>query len=179
MNFDFSDDLKMLREQARKFLAGRCSRQVVRKVFEGGAGYDAELWAEIARMGWLGTAVPEPYGGSGVGHDGLCLLAEELGYVLAPVPFSSSIYLAAEAIMIAGSEAQKQKLLPPMIDGSRIGTVALAEGMGNPSPEHIKAKVASGHLTGTKMPVPDGEIAHFASSRRATRQMTSASMWSN
>jgi alkylation response protein AidB-like acyl-CoA dehydrogenase len=152
----------MLREQARKFLAGRCSRQVVRKVFEGGAGYDAELWAEIARMGWLGTAVPEPYGGSGVGYDGLCLLAEELGYVLAPVPFSSSIYLAAEAIMIAGSEAQKQKLLPPMIDGSRIGTVALAEGMGNPSPEHIKAKVASGHLTGTKMPVPDGEIAHFA-----------------
>ena len=95
MNFDFSDDLKMLREQARKFLAGRCSRQVVRKVFEGGAGYDAELWAEIARMGWLGTAVPEPYGGSGVGYDGLCLLAEELGYVLAPLPFSSSIYLAA------------------------------------------------------------------------------------
>ena len=162
MNFDFSDDLKMLREQARKFLARRCSRQVVRKVFEGGAGYDAELWAEIARMGWLGTAVPEAYGGSGVGYDGLCLLAEELGYVLAPVPFSSSIYLAAEAIMIAGSEAQKQKLLPPMIDGGRIGTVALAEGMGNPSPEHIKAKVASGHLTGTKMPVPDGEIAHFA-----------------
>ena len=58
MNFDFSDDLKMLREQAGKFLAGRCSRQVVRKVLEGGAGYDAELWAEIARMGWLGTAVP-------------------------------------------------------------------------------------------------------------------------
>ena len=73
MNFDFSDELKMLREQARKFLAGRCSRQVVRKVFEGGAGYDAELWAEIARMGWLGTAVPEAYGGSGVGYDGLCV----------------------------------------------------------------------------------------------------------
>lgn len=179
MNFDFSNDLKMLREQARKFLAGRCSRQVVRKVFEGGAGYDAELWAEIARMGWLGTAVPEPYGGSGVGYDGLCLLAEELGYVLAPVPFSSSIYLAAEAIMIAGSEAQKQKLLPPMIDGSRIGTVALAEGMGNPSPEHIKAKVASGHLTGTKMPVPDGEIAHFAVVAARDEEMTSASMWSN
>jgi alkylation response protein AidB-like acyl-CoA dehydrogenase len=77
MNFDFSDDLKMLREQARKFLAGRCSREVVRKVFERGAGYDAELWAEIARMGWLGTAVPEAYGGSGVGYDGLCVLAED------------------------------------------------------------------------------------------------------
>ena len=81
--------------------------------------------------------------------------------------------------MIAGSEAQKQKLLPPMIDGSRIGTVALAEGMGNPSPEHIKAKVASGHLTGTKMPVPTGRSRISRSSRRATRQITSASMWSN
>jgi acyl-CoA dehydrogenase len=162
MNFDFSDDLKMLREQARKFLAGRSSRQVVRKVFEGGAGYDAALWAEIARMGWLGTAVPEEYGGAAVGYDGLCVLAEELGYVLAPVPFSSSIYLAAEAILIAGSEIQKQKLLPAMIDGSRIGTFALAEGLGNPSPARISAKVVSGRLSGTKLPVPDGEIAHLA-----------------
>jgi acyl-CoA dehydrogenase len=79
MNFDFSDDLNMLREQARKFLAARCSRQVVRKVFEGGAGYDPELWGEIARMGWLGTAIPDAYGGSGVGYDGLCVLAEEVG----------------------------------------------------------------------------------------------------
>jgi len=162
MNFDFSDDLKMLREQARKFLAGRSSRQVVRKVFEDGAGYDAELWAEIARMGWLGTAVPEAYGGSAVGYDGLCVLAEELGYVLAPVPFSSSIFLAAEAILAAGSEAQKQRLLPPTIDGSRIGTFALAEGLGNPDPARIGAKVVSGKLTGTKLPVADGEIAHFA-----------------
>ena len=46
-------------------------------------------------MGWLGTAVPEAYCGSGVGYDGLCVLAEELGYVLAPLPFSSSNYLAA------------------------------------------------------------------------------------
>ena len=134
MNFDFSDDLKMLREQARKFLAGRSSRQVVRKVFEGGSGYDAALWAEIARMGWLGTAVPEEYGGASVGYDGLCVLAEELGYVLAPVPFSSSIYLAAEAILIAGSEIQKQKLLPPMIDGSRIGTFALGRRTGQSEP---------------------------------------------
>ena len=162
MNFDFSDDLKLLREQARKFLAGRSSRAVVRKVFEGGSGYDAELWAEIARMGWLGTAVPEAYGGAALGYDGLCVLAEELGYVLAPVPFASSIYLAADAILIAGSEAQKHKLLPSMIDGSRIGTFALAEGLGNPSPGRIAAKVVSGRLTGTKLPVPDGEIAHFA-----------------
>ncbi len=162
MNFDFSDDLKMLREQARKFLAERASRQVVRKVFEGGTGYDAELWAEIARMGWLGAAVPEAYGGAALGYDGLCVLAEELGYALAPVPVSSSIYLAAEAILAAGSEAQRKRWLPALIDGSRIGTFALAEGLGNPSPARIATTVAGGRLSGTKQPVPDGEIADVA-----------------
>jgi acyl-CoA dehydrogenase len=53
MNFDFSDDLKALREQARKFLAARASRSMVRKAFEAETGCDAALWAEIARMGWL------------------------------------------------------------------------------------------------------------------------------
>src|ERR1700752_3850038 len=88
MNFDFSDDLKTLREQARKFLVARASRPVVRKNFEEGTGFDAALWEEVARMGWLGTAVPEAYGGAALGYDGLCVLAEELGYALAPVPFS-------------------------------------------------------------------------------------------
>ena len=88
--------------------------------------------------------IPEAYGGSGVGYDGLCVLAEELGYVLAPVPFSSSIYLAAEPILIAGSEAQKQKLLPPMIDGSRIGTaVPPLESASASSPSHRCTPYAS------------------------------------
>jgi alkylation response protein AidB-like acyl-CoA dehydrogenase len=134
---------------------------VVRRNFEAATGFDAALWEEIAGMGWLGTAMPEAYGGAALGYDGLCVLAEELGYALAPVPFSSSIYLAAEAILTAGSEAQKQRLLPPMVAG-RIGTLALAEGLGNPSPAHIAATVADGRLSGTKLPVPDGEIAKLA-----------------
>ena len=162
MNFDFSDDLKLLREQARKFLGERSPPQAVRKILEGAAPYDAELWQAVAGMGWLGAAVPEPYGGAGLGYDGLCVLAEEMGHALAPIPFSSSIYLASEAILAAGSEAQKQAYLPRLVTGERIGTLAFAEGAGNPDTTRIQARVASGKLSGTKLPVPDGGIADFA-----------------
>src|SRR5215467_16065171 len=77
MNFDFSDDLKELREQARKFLRERCSCAVVRRVLEGPEAYDKGLWSEIAAMGWTGAAIPEAYGGVGLGHLGLCVLTEE------------------------------------------------------------------------------------------------------
>ena len=99
MNFDFSDDLKQLREQARKFLRERCPSAAVRKILEGSQPYDKALWKEIAAMGWTGAAIPEDYGGAGLGHLGLCVLAEEMGSALAPVPFSSSVYLASEAIV--------------------------------------------------------------------------------
>ena len=162
MNFDFSDDQKQLRDQARRFLTERCPPKAVRNVLKGGAPYDRELWKGLAEMGFLGVAIPEEYGGAGAGDLELCVIAEELGRVLAPVPFSSTIYLAAEAIMIAGSEAQKKKWLPAMASGEAIGTLALFEGKGNPSPKAIKAAVSNGALTGGKSPVPDGAIADFA-----------------
>jgi acyl-CoA dehydrogenase len=162
MNFDFSEDLKLLREQARKFLSEKSSPKSVRKILEGAAPYDAELWQAIADMGWLGAAVPEAYGGAALGYDGLCVLAEEMGHALAPIPFSSSIYLASEAILVAGSEAQKRAYLPKLVTGERIGTLAFAEGAGNPDAVRMKTRVASGKLSGTKLPVADGEIADFA-----------------
>src|SRR5215475_13440252 len=112
MNFDFSDDQKMLKDQARKFLTEKCTTKTVRAVFEGSAHHDAGLWKQVAEMGWTGTAIPEEFGGLGLGYLELCVIAEEMGRALAPVPFSSSIYLATEAIMLAGSEEQKRRLLP-------------------------------------------------------------------
>src|SRR5215831_12809836 len=103
MNFDFSEDLKLLRDQARKFLAERKALAAARRVLDGGEAYDKKLWQEIADMGWIGAAIPEEYGGAGLGHLGLCVIAEELGSALAPVPFSSTAYLASEAIMLAGT----------------------------------------------------------------------------
>src|ERR1700753_1615509 len=67
MNFDFSDDQKQLRDQARKFLGERCSPKAVRAVLDGKAPYDRELWKGLAEMGFLGVAIPEEYGGAGAG----------------------------------------------------------------------------------------------------------------
>src|SRR5690348_6487045 len=128
MNFDFSDDLKQLRNEARRFLVQRSPPSVVRDVLEGREAYAVDLWGAMAEMGWLGAAIPEQYGGAGLGYEGLCVLAEELGRALAPVPFASSAYLASEAVLLAGSQPQKTRLLPSFADGSAIGCFALAEG---------------------------------------------------
>jgi hypothetical protein len=162
MNFDFSDDQKQLRDQARKFLTEKCPPKAVRAVLDGKAPYDKELWKSLAEMGFLGVAIPEEFGGAGAGHLELCVIAEEMGRALAPVPFSSTVYLAAEALLLAGDDAQKKKWLPKIASGEAIGTLALFEGAGNPSPKAIKLTANGGMLNGVKKPVADGAIADFA-----------------
>jgi acyl-CoA dehydrogenase len=162
MNFDFSDDLKQLRDQARRFLSEQCTPAVVRRSLDGQETHAAQLWRAIAEMGWIGAAIPEEFGGAGLGYEGLCVLAEEMGRAVAPVPFSSTAYLAAEAILTAGSEAQRKDYLPRIAEGSVIGCLALSEGNGNPDPAAIHARVVGGRLTGAKWPVADGGIADLA-----------------
>lgn len=162
MNFDFSDENKLLREQARRFLADRCPTSAVRRILEGDETHDRALWQGMAEMGWLGAAVPEAYGGAGLGAEGLCVLAEEIGRAIAPVPFASSVCLATEALLRHGSEAQRQQWLPPMVAGASIGCFALAEGAGNPRRAAVRAQVRAGRLHGEKWPVIDGNVADFA-----------------
>ena len=162
MNFDFSDDLKQLRDQARRFLSEQCAPAVVRRSLDGQETHAADLWRAIAEMGWIGAAIPEEFGGAGLGYEGLCVLAEEMGRAVAPVPFGSTAYLAAEAILTAGSDAQRHEYLPRIADGSVIGCFALSEGNGNPEPAGIHARVVGGRLTGAKWPVADGGIADIA-----------------
>src|SRR5579862_8401138 len=122
MNFDFSDDQKFLKAEARKFLEANCPTSRVRGVLDDdGKPYDEKLWKAVAEQGWLGAAIPEAYGGLGLGHLELCAIAEELGRVVAPIPFSSTVYFVAEAILLAGTEAQKQAWLPRIAQGEVIG----------------------------------------------------------
>ncbi|MCF8505129.1 MAG: acyl-CoA/acyl-ACP dehydrogenase [Caulobacter sp.] len=162
MNFDFSDEQKQLQDQARRYLADKCPPSAVRAVLEGDQVYDRALWAGLGEMGFLGAAIPEEYGGVGLGHLELCVIAEELGRAIAPVPVASSIYLVAEFLMAAGSEAQKQARLPKLASGETIGAFAYGEGLGRVTEKSIKASVSNGKLSGTKTPVADGEIADVA-----------------
>ncbi len=163
MNFDFSDDQKMLRDQARKFLAEKSSKKVVRDVLNDGAkSFDASLWKLVAEQGWLGVTIPEQYGGLGLGRLELCVLAEEVGRALAPLPFSSTLYFFTEALLAAASTDQQAKFLPGVASGSIIGAFAISEGPGAPSPSSIEAQFDGSKLSGVKIPVTDGDIATHA-----------------
>lgn len=163
MNFDFTDEQKSLKEEARRFLADASPLAAARGVLEGeGDGYDRRLWERVIEQGWCGTAIPEQYGGYGIGYIELCALAEELGRALAPVPFASTIYQFAEALLLGGSEAQKQALLPGVVTGEVLGTIATSEGPGEVAVGRIAAQVTGGRLSGTKLPVVDGGIATHA-----------------
>ena len=119
MNFEFSEEQRFIRDQARNFLAQECTKAVVREVLDGEQAYHSALWQKIVDLGWTAMAIPEEHGGLGLGYLELCVIAEELGRALAPVPFSSSVYLATEAIKRWGSEQQKARYLPRLAAGGR------------------------------------------------------------
>ena len=163
MNFDYTDEQKALKDEARRFLADMAPLAVARRVLDDSAlGHDAELWARIGAQGWCGAAIPEQYGGLGLGYVELCALAEELGRAVAPVPFASSVYLFAEALLVAGTEAQKKEWLPRIATGEAIGTLAVSEGPGVLTPARVTARHEGGALSGTKLPVTDGMAADVA-----------------
>jgi acyl-CoA dehydrogenase len=169
VNFDFSPDQKALRDQARKFLAEHASSVRVRRILDTDEPYDRDLWRGVAEMGWTGTAIPESCGGAGFGYLELCVIAEELGRSVAPIPFSSTVYLAAEALLLAGSEAQKRKWLPRIASGEVIGCLALAEGAGAPTSRAVRTRATGGRflvdlavpgVTRTTLPTVDPTRSH-------------------
>ena len=159
MNFDFSEEQKLLQHTARDYLAEHCSLAAPRAVLESGGSHDAELWKGVAEMGWPGAAVPERYGGAGFGRLELSLLAMEVGRALAPIPFGPSVYLVTEALLEAGTDAQKERWLPGLASGDVIGTFALAEKPGRAGVGSVEARFDGGAVSGSKLPVQDASIA--------------------
>tara|TARA_R110002072_G_scaffold171703_5_gene325438 strand:- start:23032 stop:24156 length:1125 start_codon:yes stop_codon:yes gene_type:complete len=161
LNFEFSEEQNLLREQARGFLQANCSLKVVRETLENEGAFNKDLWTKMAEMGWTSTVIPEEFGGLGLSYIELSVIAEELGRALAPLPFSSSVYLASEAILNYGSQSQKETWLPKLATGEVIGTFALAESRGRLTPSGMKM-TSGDSVSGSKIAVPDGDIADFA-----------------
>ena len=162
MNFEFSSDQRLLRDIARKFLEAQESIKKAREVMEGDHSYDETLWKSVIEMGWTATTIPEEFDGLGLGYLELCVIAEELGRSLAPTPFSSSIYLATEAILNYGTKEQKQNYLPKLAAGEIVGTLAHTETTTAPTQENLACELKKDQLNGSKIVVPDGDIANFA-----------------
>jgi acyl-CoA dehydrogenase len=107
MTLDLTDEQKQLKDQVQRLLTEHVKPDLLRKVITEDTGFDPELWRMAGELGLLGAAIPEEFGGVGLGEKDLCVIAEEMGRAVAPIPFFSSICLAAEAIKLAGTDAQK------------------------------------------------------------------------
>lgn len=162
MNFQFSEEQEALRDEARKFLAAQSGREKARAVMDGDATHDAALWRQVVELGWTGLRIPEEHGGLGLSILELCVLAEEVGRALSPVPFTSSVLMATELLMASGHEAAQASWLPKLADGSAIGTVAWMEGDAARPDAAPRLACIGDRLTGTKLPVADGLAADFA-----------------
>ena len=159
MNFDFSEDQKLLADQVQRYLSEQCDSSVARGVIDEPIRWAPEVWQGLADMGLIGTAVSDSYGGTGAGYLELCLVAQQLGAHLAPVPFGSTVYLVAEALVAFGTEVQKQSWLPKLCAGEVKGALALVESMEQFSAEQISCQVTANLLNGEKLVVTDGNCA--------------------
>ena len=162
MDFDLNENQKLLKKTAREFLSAECPARLVRSVEEKGIGYSRELWEKMADLGWIGLPVEEELGGSGAGFLDMCLLVEEMGRALAPVPFISTAL--CEYVLIDGESAeQKKRFLPRMASGKLIMTPALHDATLSYDPEGIECsatKKGDGYvIRGTKLMLPYGAIA--------------------
>ena len=161
MNFELSDETQQVRAEARAVLSEHAASSA-RGVLEQEQGFDRALWDRVRALGWLGAAIPEEFGGSALGEEGLCAIAEELGRSLAAIPFASNAYLVSQALLLFGSAEQKSRFLPLLASGDSIGAFALAEQPGAPSAASISTRFEKGALHGTKRPAVDGGIADLA-----------------
>lgn len=163
MDFGFSEQQEILRRSARQFLERECPLDVVRRQSEDSLGFAADLWHKMAALGWMGLALPEAYGGSGLSFVDLTILLEEMGRVLLPAPFFASVVLGALTVLEAGSEAQKQQFLPRLASGELKMSLAVLEADGRYDPRgiHLRAGIRGNRavLNGTKLFVVDAHLA--------------------
>jgi 3-oxocholest-4-en-26-oyl-CoA dehydrogenase beta subunit len=162
MDFGIRDEEQAVVDLARKIFADHATNERRKELEASAALYDEALWRTLAEARLLGTAIPEPWGGSDLGFLALCLLLEEVGRTVAPVPAFPALVLGALPVARFGSEAQKESWLPEIATGTRILTAALEEpASSDPLAPATRAEARGDgyRLTGIKTSVPFAEQA--------------------
>lgn len=121
-----SEEQAELLHVATEYCREKSPIDAVRRLIEDERGYDADIWAEIGTLGWLGIAIPEEYDGSGLGIAEIVPVAEQMGRTLMATPFIPCT-VAGQLILKAGTDAQKQRWLPKLAAGELTATTALGE----------------------------------------------------
>lgn len=170
MDFSLSEEQEIFQKNARDFLEKECTESFLREVEKSDKGYSPELWRRISDLGWLGLSYPDKYGGTGGSILDLAILYGEMGRVLFPSPHLSTQVLCGQTILTIGSEEQKAELLPKIIKGELILSLALTEPESSWEgkawdPEGTTVSAAADGddyiINGTKMFVHDAHIADY------------------
>lgn len=160
-----TEEQVLLKDSARDFVQAKAPVKALRELRDSKdeTGFSRELWKEMAEMGWAGMVFPEAYGGLDFGYQGLGIVLEELGRNLVASPLVSTVLVSGSLVMLAGSDAQKEQILPAIASGDLLMALALDEG-----PHHDPAGIKTtaekigddGYtLNGEKSFVLDGHIA--------------------
>src|SRR5215468_10017927 len=159
MDFGFSEEQEMLRKSARDFLTKECPMTYVRQMMEDDRGFRDDQWRKMAELGWMGLILPEAHGGAGLTFVDMVVVLEEMGRVVVPGPFFSTVILGGVALVDGGSTAQQAEYLPRLAAGDLRVTLGQLEPNARWDADGIQLqakKSGSGFtLTGTKLFVPD------------------------
>jgi alkylation response protein AidB-like acyl-CoA dehydrogenase len=164
MNFGFTEEQSLLKDQVERFIKEACPMPKVRAIAESESKFDQELWQQAAKLGWLGLIIPETYGGLGLKWIDLTVVLEATAAGLCPLPIASQA-LASAAVLSCGSEAQKSAWLPLMAEGKKICTIGLYDEANWIDPNAVTAQaqaVDNGYeLKGIKPFVNDAAAADY------------------
>ena len=164
MDYELNPTQKILKDEARRFLAKECPSDYVREMAEDDNGHSLEIWNKMAALDWMGIMIPEQYGGMGGSFLDLTVLLSEMGYHCMPGPFFASVVLGGLSILEAADKTQKADILPALCQGEQILSIAWIEPEGTYFPDGIQlAATQAGEyylLSGTKLFVPYAHIAH-------------------
>jgi acyl-CoA dehydrogenase len=162
-----TEEQEILQRTAREFVQSRSPLSRLRALRDADTadGFSRELWAEMARLGWLGIVVPEQYGGAGLGWTDLMVVLEELGRGLVPEPMMGTVLLGATTLLLGGSEAQRSAHLPAVVAGEQCLALAYQEPASRYAHERVetRAERSGGGWTlgGQKVHVLDGQCADW------------------
>ena len=164
MYFDLTDEQQAIKSTAHDFLAARYKSERIRELAESENGFDQSDWEEMAELGWPGLALPEEWGGQGLGIVDLAVLFEEMGYALAPSPLLTST-LVGLVLSFCGSDDQRERYLRPLAAGEKRGAPALWDAGSSATPGgftmEAKADGDGVVLDGEKVLVADAGSADF------------------
>ncbi len=164
MKFSFTNEQEQFRTMLRRFLTEKSPATEIRRLMATDEGWERDSWRRLnSDLGLSAVHIPEAYGGQGFGFVELAIVLEEMGRALLCGPYFSSVVLAANAILNAGTEDQKQALLPAIAAGETVAALAFSEvnGRWDSSGVAVTAAPSGGgyKLDGVKSFVLDGHTA--------------------